>query len=190
MSRILSRRPSVATAIALVALFVALGGSSYAAIKIGSAQIANNSVKSVDLKNKGIAKKDLSPKAIAALAGQKGDQGEKGDKGDPGAPGTAVAYAYVNADGSVDESRSKGIADANVVANGGIYGFRGLGFEPKSVVTTMAFDSAAVTGNNASGGAAYIGDCNFVAGADQACVSTDDDGDPAAEARAYFVVFN
>ena len=35
--------------VALLALFVALGGSSYAALKIGSPQIRNNSVLSVDL---------------------------------------------------------------------------------------------------------------------------------------------
>ncbi len=36
MKRILRRRPSPALAISLVALFVALGGSSYAALTIGN----------------------------------------------------------------------------------------------------------------------------------------------------------
>ena len=42
-------RPSPAMAVALLALLVALGGSSYAAVKIGSPQIRNGSVLSVDL---------------------------------------------------------------------------------------------------------------------------------------------
>jgi hypothetical protein len=194
-----TRRPSPALVVACLALFVALSGVGYAAATIGSAQIKNNSVKSADIKNGGIASKDLSSSTISALQGQKGEKGDTGAQGAPGAPGapgadgadgTALAYAYVNADGTVDEARSEGVADANVVANGGIYGFRGLGFTPKNIVTTMAFSSSGVTGDNSSGGAAFVGDCSFVAGADQACVSTDADGDSAAEARPFFITFN
>ena len=56
MTRLLSRRPSAAMIIALLALFVALGGSSYAAVKIsardinrgavGTRAVANNSIRS------------------------------------------------------------------------------------------------------------------------------------------------
>lgn len=53
------RRPSHATVVAYLALFVALGGSSYAAIKIGSAQITNNSVRSADLRNNDIRGRDV-----------------------------------------------------------------------------------------------------------------------------------
>jgi hypothetical protein len=45
--------------LALVALFVSLGGSSYAALHIGSQQIANNSVRSEDLKNNDIRGRDI-----------------------------------------------------------------------------------------------------------------------------------
>lgn len=183
-------RPSASLIVACLALFVALGGVGYAATTINSAQIQNNAIKSVDIKNRGIATKDLSKKAVNALKGQKGDPGAKGDAGAPGADGSAVAYAYVNSDGSVDETRSKGIADANVVPDGGIYGFRGLGFSPKNIQVTTAFDSASVTGNNGSGGQGYIGDCNFVDGIDEACVSTNNDADPSSEPVQYFVVFN
>lgn len=183
--------PSASMIVACLALFVALGGVGYAAATINSAQIQNNAIKSVDIKNRGIAKKDLSKKAVKALVGQKGNPGAKGDAGAPGADGSAVAYAYVNADGSVDETRSKGIADANVVPDGaGIYGFRGLGFSPKNIQVTTAFDTAAVTGDNGSGGQGFIGDCNFVNGVDEACVSTNSDGDPGIEPVQYFVVFN
>jgi hypothetical protein len=44
-------RPSHATVVAYVALFVALGGSAYAVSKIGSEDIANNSIRSKDLRN-------------------------------------------------------------------------------------------------------------------------------------------
>lgn len=53
------RPPSPAMAVALLALFVALGGSSYAALKIGSTQIVNNSVRSKDLRNNDVRSGDV-----------------------------------------------------------------------------------------------------------------------------------
>jgi hypothetical protein len=44
-------RPSPAMLVAVVALFAALGGVGYAATTIGSEEIRNNSVQSVDVKN-------------------------------------------------------------------------------------------------------------------------------------------
>jgi hypothetical protein len=60
------RTPSPATAISLLALFVALGGSSYAAVKIGSAQIKNNSIKSTDVKNRSLRGVDLRNSTVTA----------------------------------------------------------------------------------------------------------------------------
>lgn len=50
--------------VAYLALFVALGGSSYAAVKIGSAQIANNSVRSIDLRNNDVRGKDVRDRTL------------------------------------------------------------------------------------------------------------------------------
>jgi hypothetical protein len=52
-------RPSPALVISLIALFVALGGTGYAAITIGSKQISNNSVSTKDLKNNSATGKDV-----------------------------------------------------------------------------------------------------------------------------------
>src|SRR4051794_34360460 len=51
-------------AVALLALFVALGGSSYAALRIGTKQISNNSVRSVDIKNRTIRGKDIHRRTV------------------------------------------------------------------------------------------------------------------------------
>ena len=69
MGRLLRHRPSPAMIVALIALFVALGGSSYAAIKVGSKNIkrgavnsraiANNSVRSTDVKNSSLTGTDI-----------------------------------------------------------------------------------------------------------------------------------
>jgi hypothetical protein len=52
--------------IALCALFVALGGTSYAVTRIGTKQIKNNSVRSVDIKNRTIKSKDIARGVIGS----------------------------------------------------------------------------------------------------------------------------
>jgi hypothetical protein len=86
---------------ATLALFIALGGSSYAAIAL-----TNNSVRSKHIKNGQVRNADLGTNAVTApkvkngslraqdfAPGQlpAGPQGLKGDKGDPGTPGSATA---------------------------------------------------------------------------------------------------
>jgi hypothetical protein len=58
------KRPSPAMVVAVLALFVALGGSSYAALKIGSKQIRNNSVRTGDLRNNDIRSRDIRNNTI------------------------------------------------------------------------------------------------------------------------------
>ncbi len=59
-------RPSPAVLIACLALFVALGGPSYAAKQITGNQIKNNSVTGKDIKNNSLTGKDVKNKSIAA----------------------------------------------------------------------------------------------------------------------------
>jgi hypothetical protein len=70
MSRIRPRLPSPATVIALVALFISLGGASYAVTQIGTNQIKNGAVTSKKIRNFTISSRDvransLGPHAIA-----------------------------------------------------------------------------------------------------------------------------
>jgi hypothetical protein len=85
LHRIVSRRPSLATVISLVALFVALGGTSYAAIALAP----KNSVNSASVINGSLQKTDLSKKAVAALKGNRGAKGAQGAQGPAGAAGAA-----------------------------------------------------------------------------------------------------
>lgn len=69
MERIMRARPSPATAIALVALFVALGGTAFSALRIDSSKVVNNSLKSADLKNKkGVKDADVVPNSLTGNA--------------------------------------------------------------------------------------------------------------------------
>jgi hypothetical protein len=95
MSWIRHRRPSPSLAIALLALFVALGGTSYAVSKIGSRQIVNNTIRSDDLRDNSIQSRDIRDHSLLAKdfkAGQlpKGPKGDTGAPGQPGSPGSAA----------------------------------------------------------------------------------------------------
>jgi hypothetical protein len=78
--------------IAYLALFVALGGTSIAAVEA----LPRNSVGSPQIKNRSIQTVDVSRRAVSALRGRRGlrgaqglpgAKGDKGDKGDTGAQG-------------------------------------------------------------------------------------------------------
>ena len=55
----LRQRLTYANVVATVALFIALGGSSYAALQIDSGDIANNSVRGVDVRNRTLGDHDV-----------------------------------------------------------------------------------------------------------------------------------
>lgn len=93
MSRLRHLRPSPAMIVALTALFVALGGSSYAAIKIGSKQIADNSVRSRDIRNNAVRSADVRDGSLlpADFNGGRLPSPPPGPQGPPGPPGRAGA---------------------------------------------------------------------------------------------------
>jgi len=62
----LRRHISYANVVATLALFIAIGGSSYAALRIGSRDIRNNSIRSVDVRNNGITSKDVRNRSLRA----------------------------------------------------------------------------------------------------------------------------
>lgn len=88
------RRPSPSMVVSSVALFVALGGTSYAAValpsnSVGTPQLKRNAVASSKLGRNAVTSlkvKDGSLMAVDFKAGQL-PAGPQGPKGDPGAPG-------------------------------------------------------------------------------------------------------
>ena len=74
MKRLLRRRPSPAMLVALLALFVAMGGSSYAAVKIsardiqrgavGTRAVANGAIRSADIRNATISGVDVKDDSL------------------------------------------------------------------------------------------------------------------------------
>jgi hypothetical protein len=92
-------RPLRRHALALLALVVAFGGTSFAAYATATRLVAKNSVGSTHVIDRSLQKLDLSKKTIAALKGARGPRGapgpvgaagpagSKGSTGDPGAQG-------------------------------------------------------------------------------------------------------
>ena len=133
--------------IALLALFLALGGTSFAAATL---------INGKQIKPHTIAKNRLTNTAIKQLRGNRGPQGAQGPQGPKGAtgaqgvqgvqgvPGTAVAYGYINSDGTFDATRSKNIVDVQR-QGAGIYCVKlaaALG-DPKNAVASVVRDAAA-----------------------------------------------
>lgn len=119
MKRIRFRRPSPATAISLVALFVALGGTSYATVtkllpknSVGSTQVINGSLQAVDLSKKA----RTSLKGLRGPAGAAGAAGPQGPKGDTGAQGPKGDTGAQGPQGPKGDTGLQGPSGANAVA--------------------------------------------------------------------------
>jgi hypothetical protein len=121
-------RMTYANVMATIAVFVALGGSSYAAIKlprnsVGADQIRSGAVRSSEIKDRSIRTGDLATSARNSLRGQAGPQGPAGVQGPAGAQGPAgpTYWAAVNSGGG----RARGNATlSNHDADTGVYHLR------------------------------------------------------------------
>jgi hypothetical protein len=90
-------------AVAYAALFVALGGTSYAAIRlpadsVGSRQVINHSLRAVDFRSGQLPRGAAGPQGPAGVAGPAGPQGPAGS--------VTSLWAIVRADGSIVYSSS------------------------------------------------------------------------------------
>jgi hypothetical protein len=148
--------PSPAMAVALVALFVSLGGVSYgvATGTIGTREIRNNTIRSTDIRNGQVSSRDLRNNDVRSadvrrdsLTGAdllESTLGKVPSASQADVAFSPVAYARIAADGDVIESGSRGLSDNNVtVESGSAYCFRGLPFQFKTAQATIDFESSA-----------------------------------------------
>jgi hypothetical protein len=122
------KAPSPALVISLVALFVALGGTTYAATSL-----PKNSVGTVQLKKGAVTKKKINKKTIAALRGNRGPRGPQGAKGATGATGATGNTGAAGPSGVVDVKSWAGF-DTGVSAHSTAFTFDG----PTTTVTTTS----------------------------------------------------
>lgn len=115
---------------AYLALFVALGGTSYAAVRVGSSQIVNNSIRSKDIRNGHVTSRDIKnndvrshdvrngtlraidfqpgqlPAGAAGRPGPPGGTGPAGERGEQGQQGERGPAGANGVSGYVDSSTS------------------------------------------------------------------------------------
>ena len=215
MARWTRSRLSFANVMSIIAVFVALGGTSYAAIKIprnsvGSAQIKAQGVASSDVKNGSLKKADFKASDLpAGPQGPKGDPGTNGTNGTngaPGAPGTAFAFARIAANGTPQPdvagfpSQVKGVEAADVVkgeggAATGNYCFGGLDAQLASAQVSLDNADAALADRNLTASVAIdrgedLGDCPATHNqARVRIVDTDGAGTSVPQDARFFVWF-
>jgi hypothetical protein len=207
MSRLPLRRPSPSMAVALIALFVSLGGVSYgfATGSIDSREIKNNTIRTRDIRNSEVRGRDIRNSTIRSgdvalntLTGLDVDESKLGKvpsaaSADAAATATIglspVAYARVLSTGDVVESGSRGVGDGNVSIGGtGRYCFGGLGFAFRTAQVTVDYGDP-VTGGSLDRIAQVAtgnpqGDC---AGGNQLEVATSNGS--GADAAGFYVWF-
>jgi hypothetical protein len=111
-------RLTYANVAATAALFVALGGTSYAAVSLGrnavkTANIAPNAINASKVKDGSLRAADFAPGALPA--GVKGSSGAKGDTGDTGATGPAGAQGLLGSTGSAGGQGPAGLSGLTYV---------------------------------------------------------------------------
>lgn len=112
MTRLRRFIPSPAMAVALLALFMAMGGSAYALV-VTSASIRNNTIRSVDVRNGGLLGKDFRKDGVGGGAIKESSLST--------VPGALVAhgssrFAVVNGQGQ--QVRARGTTSAARTAEG------------------------------------------------------------------------
>jgi hypothetical protein len=128
MSRI-RKRITYANVISTLALILVVGGgSAIAANQFGKETIGANAIKKESIgpgKLNKAAKAALEgpagPKGATGATGPAGTAGPAGPAGAPGAPGSALAYAHVKADGTLDTANSKNISASKLTAGTGYF---------------------------------------------------------------------
>lgn len=101
-------RLTYANVMSTIAVFVALGGTSYAALtlprnSVGATQLKAGSVRSSEIKDRSVRLRDVSVSARSALKGSSGAPGPAGPAGPQGPPGAPAAkyFAAVSAAGGL-----------------------------------------------------------------------------------------
>lgn len=112
-------RLTYANVTATVALFVALGGTSYAALKlprnsVGPTQIRSGAVGSSELRDRSVRLQDISRSARRSLRGAIGPQGATGAPGPAGAA-AIEHFAAVSASGGLVRGDAKSGGHLNAV---------------------------------------------------------------------------
>ena len=170
------KRLTYSNVMATVAVFVALGGTSYAAAKITGADVRNNSLGKIDIKNGAIGSGEVRNKSLLARDFRDGQlpAGAKGDKGDKGDAGTPARWLLIDEAGNIVEQSggftliSKPGINGQPATNPNYYVDAGSTLVGKGLSASIAIQNRIdrngdTTPDPAFNGQAAVGRCNTAA---------------------------
>ena len=180
MRNILNKRPSVASVLALIALFAALGGTSYAAATISGKQVKNGTLTGKDIKNNSVGGLDVkesklgqvprSAKALQADQAAKATQADQATQADKAssADNATQAQKALTADQATKASSADAVGpngvDSPAIQNGAVKGSKFGTITKRSAEVTITDNHsefktiACQAGERALGGGAYWND--------------------------------
>jgi hypothetical protein len=147
--------------VALAALVLAAGGTSYAAFKLPRNSVTTSSIRKGAVTSSKVRDGTLRGRDFASgtlLTGPRGSVGPQGPQGPQGPAGDAPKIAYAHIHGTSPATtpdgftltQAKGITSANVIQESpSIYCFKNLSFQPENVQVTT--DTTVVLGTPTSG---------------------------------------
>jgi hypothetical protein len=162
----LRRRVTYANVVATLALFLALGGTSYAVAQLGSGDIRDNSIRSRDVRdnslgsgdihNRSLLRRDFKrgqvPKGRRGKAGPRGSRGLRGKTGKTGRTGkTGAAGVSASTVVSKDSASDSNDKSATAQCPSGRRALGGGASLKSGPATNIALGSSAPSGNPASG---------------------------------------
>jgi hypothetical protein len=179
------KRLTYSNVMATAAVFVALGGTSYAAAKITGQDVRNGSLTGADVRDGSIGRADVKDGAVGSgevrdgslaardfrtgqlPAGPRGPQGEtgaKGDKGDKGAKGDAGRWLLIDESGTIVEQSggftliSKPGINGQPATNPNYYVDAGSSLVGKGLTATIAIQNRLDRNGDATPDPAFSGD--------------------------------
>jgi hypothetical protein len=215
------KRLTYANVMSTIAVFVALGGGAYAAVSStpgaggvihGCYAKRNGALRLVatgrkcSKRERAIAFNQVGPAGSRGLSGpagapgKEGTSGKEGAQGKEGAPGSALAFAHVNADGTLDTANSKNVIDVRPSCGGpcssppspgpaAFQCFR-LAFTPQSAVASTEKSSIETAARVEIPGDPNVGAGGCAPGYASAEVFTFNTKSGTAALAGFYVVFN
>jgi hypothetical protein len=168
------RHLSYANVMASVAVFIALGGTGYAAAKVRTSDIASRAVTNAKLATNAVTSAKVRNGSLLAAdfaagqlpAGPQGPQGVQGQTGAAGPAGSARAYGHIRPNGTLVPGRaSKGIANVSRPQDG-VFCIT-LSFSPADAVVIASIDGGEASAINTGVFAYWYSDKTRIAGCNQ-----------------------
>jgi hypothetical protein len=179
---------------ATAAMFIALGGTSYAAVKITGAEVRDGTLTGRDVRNGSLSGRDVRNGSLRAAdiargqipSGPRGPQGVPGPKGDNGDQGPGGRWLLIDETGSIEQQSggftviSKPGINGQPASNPNVYVDTGSTLVGKGLSASTAIQNrldrdANGTADPAFAGDAAIGRCNTAAVACAPAGTNEDD---------------